>query len=266
MPNFVPLNQNDHQAAGFEKISSYSFASGDVFAPVVVSEIAKLIPRMPLAFYKSEEMTAYQLVGLQGLLPGQNLFLNPTGQWLGGYIPACYRAYPFRLFPVDGKTEMLLCVDEDSPFFHKQAEADDLPIYTAEGKPADIILQVRDFLAMVGRDIQKTQEIVNLLAEYELLTPWHIRLDGLSETQEPLQGLHHINEAALRSLTPEKIQVLNLRGALPLAYGQLFSEHRIDDLYTLLSYRAKAAQNATAAEEVDLDQLFGQKEDDLFRF
>ncbi|HKM15991.1 MAG TPA: SapC family protein [Marinospirillum sp.] len=267
MPNFVPVNQQSHQAAGFEKVSHYGHAANDALAPVVISEVAKLLPRMPLAFYKSEEMTGFQLVALQGLLPGQNLFLNESNQMLAGYVPACYRGYPFRLFPVDGKTEMLLCIDEDSPFFHEKAEADDESLFAATGEPADIILKIRDFLALVAKDSQKTQELVNLLAEYELITPWHIRLDGFSESQQPLQGLYHIKESALRELSAEQVQVLNLRGALSLAYGQLYSEHRIENLQTLLTLRAQAAQAAqTTEEEIDLDKLFDQTEEDLFRF
>lgn len=263
MSNFVPVSQQKHQASGFEKVSHYGHAAKDALAPVVITEVAKLIPRMPLAFYKTEEMSGYQLVAMQGLLPGQNLFLNEKHQMLAGYVPACYRGYPFRLFPVDGKTEMLLCIDENSPFFHEKSEADDEGLFTLEGEPTDIILKIRDFLALVAKDSQKTQELVDLLAEYELITPWYIRLDDSSERQEPLQGLYHIKESALRELSADKLQVLNLRGALSLAYGQLYSEHRIENLQTLLTLRAQAAQ---AVEEVDLEKVFNETEEDLLRF
>lgn len=266
MTNYVPLSQQRHQAAGFEKVSNYAHAAQDALAPVVVTEVAKLIPRMPLAFYKTEQMTGYQLVALQGLLPNQNLFINDDNKILAGYLPACYRGYPFRLLPVEDKPEMLLCIDEDSPFFHKEAQAEDESLFNMEGEPTELILKIRDFLSLVAKDTHKTQQLVNLLAEYQLLTPWHIRLEGFSETQQPLQGLYHIKESALKELSAEKLKVLNLHGALSLAYGQLYSEHRIENLQTLLTLRAQKAQADKKAEEIDLDTLFDQKEDDLFRF
>lgn len=266
MSNYIPVSQTKHQASGFEKVSNYAHAAADIVVPVVVSEIAKLVPRMPLAFYKTSEMKGYQLVALQGLLSGQNLFVTASNQFISGYVPAIYRGYPFRLFSVDGKTEQLLCIDEQSPFFHEQAEADDESIFTPEGEPSDLILQIRDFLSLIARDAQKTQEIVNLLADYEVIRPWHIKLEGLSETQQPLQDLYHVSEVALRELPADKTQVLNLRGALPLAYAQLFSEHRVEDLYTLLTHRAQSTQAEQAVEEVDLEKIFDQSEEDFLRF
>lgn len=263
MSNYVPVSQKIHQASGFEKVSNYAHAAADIVVPVVVSEIAKLIPRMPLAFYKTSEMQGYQLVALQGLLAGQNLFVTANNQFISGYVPAIYRGYPFRLFSVEDKSEMLLCIDKESPFFHEQAEADDESLFTQEGEPSDLVCKIRDFLSLIARDTQKTQAMVNLLAEYEVIRPWHIKLEGLSEAQQPLQNLYHVSEVALRELSADKIQVLNLRGALPLAYAQLFSEHRVEDLSTLLTHRAQVEQ---AVEEVDLEKIFDQTEEDFFRF
>lgn len=269
MSKFVPVNQKSHQAAGVEQFTHYAHAAKDALAPIVVSEVPTLLARLPLAFYKTPAMSTYQLVAVQGLLPGQNLFLNANNQvheLLAGYVPACYRGYPFRLLPMEGTSEMVLCVDEESPFYHAQAEADDKSLFTAEGEPSETVTNTRDFLALVAKDTQKTQSLVNLLDEYELITPWHIRMNGLSESQRPLQGLYHIKETSLRNLSAEQIKVLSLRGALALVYGQLFSEHRMDNLQALLTLRGQAKQAAQAAEEVDLDQLFGEKDDDLFRF
>lgn len=264
MPNFVPVNQKAHQASGFEKYSHYAHAEGDALAPVLISEIGKLIPSMPLAFYKNEQMEHYQLVALQGLTPGNNLFLGPKKQWLGSYIPACYRGYPFRLFAVEGKAEKVLCIDQDSPSFHAQAEADDQCLFNADGQPSEFVIRIRDFLTLLDKDTYQTQQRVDLLAEYGLITPWHIRHDGKSESQEPLQGLHHIKEAALKDLSPEQLKILVLRGALPLAYGQLLSEQRVESLCHLWSYQVHTAKNSP--DQVDLDTLFSEQQDDLLRF
>ena len=47
-------------------------------------------------------------------MPEHNLFVGPDGHWLGGYVPASLRSYPFRVLGSEGSGQLALCVDEDS--------------------------------------------------------------------------------------------------------------------------------------------------------
>jgi hypothetical protein len=50
---------------------------------------------VPLAFARHQDR--FLLVAVLSLTPGFNLFVSPTGQWLGRYVPSVFRGYPFRL-------------------------------------------------------------------------------------------------------------------------------------------------------------------------
>ena len=67
---------------------------------------------MPIAFV--EQAGRFVPMAVMGLTPEHNLFVGPEGQWLGGYLPAAMRSYPFRLLRSEGSEQMTLCVDEDS--------------------------------------------------------------------------------------------------------------------------------------------------------
>ena len=64
------------------------------------------------------------MVGLLSLQPGSNLFVAPGGQWLGAYIPAVWRGYPFRVLPAEGDESSVLCVDEASEWIVNADEAE----------------------------------------------------------------------------------------------------------------------------------------------
>ena len=266
MPSFVPLSSSTHKSAGWDLISSYAFAAGDALAPVSFAEISQLLPRYATAFYRANPSDPLQFVAIQGLYPGQNLFVTSRGEWLGGYIPAVYRGYPFRMLPVQESDKLALCIDEASPNFKAQLGEESQTLFNAEGHLSDLAVRVKDFLVAQHQHRAKTESLISLLDEYGVIQPWHIKIDGLPESIAPHSGLYHVNEEKLRSLTSEQVQVLNLRGALALAYAQLLSEHRMQELSRLFDIRARHAKENADVSDLDLEKVFGDAEDDLFRF
>ena len=73
---------------------------------------------MPLAF--SEVEGKLRIVALLSPIPGLNLFVSGTGEWLGTYVPLLLRTYPFRLTPDPSTKQLVLAVD-DGP---KEAQAE----------------------------------------------------------------------------------------------------------------------------------------------
>ncbi|WP_417595258.1 SapC family protein [Oceanospirillum sp.] len=266
MSSYAPLSHSTHKSAGWDLISSYEFAAGDALAPVSVAEISQLIPRYTTAFYRANPNDPLQFVAIQGLYPGQNLFVTSQGQWLGGYVPAVYRGYPFRMLPIQESDKLALCVDEESPNFKAQLGEHSQPLFNAEGELSELASRVKDFLIAQHQQRTKTEALLSLLDEYGVIQPWHIKIDGLPESIAPHSGLYHINEKKLKSLAPEQVQVLNLRGALALAYAQLLSEHRMQELSRLFDIHARHAKANADASNIDLEKVFGSAEDDLFRF
>lgn len=265
MSRYVPISQSTHQSAGWKLISDFSFAKGDALAPVSVVEISQLLPRYPLAFYRANEHSPLQLVTIQGLLPGQNLYLTSSGKWLGGYIPAVYRGYPFRMIAVQGTEKLALCIDEDSENFKAAVDENSEALFKANGELSGLSVKMKEFLLSQQIQRSKTEALAALLDEYGVIQPWHIRIDGLSETVMQHGSLFHINEQILKSLDAEKLKVLNLKGALSIAYAQMLSESRIQDLVRLFNLQTHHAKQKQDASTLNLDQVFGEEEE-LFRF
>jgi len=96
MPQLTPITRQNHSDKSWTRFSSYSFASKSSIASLVSAEIAKaLAGRLPLAFVKEQDR--YFLVAVLSFAPGTNLFVARDGKWLGEYIPAVFRSYPFML-------------------------------------------------------------------------------------------------------------------------------------------------------------------------
>lgn len=268
MPQYIPIGREQHQYAGLAPKKGYAFASKEALVPVLAEEMPHILPTIPTGFVYSEDTKAYQLVAIQSLEPGLNLYIHPDGRWFGGYTPSAFRGYPFALLPAESSDKLVLCIDTDSGLLHPEAEEGDQRLYTPEGEPVERLTQTAEFLQKRAVGQQQTNAIVAQLAKLDLIVPWNVQLQLTDqEKREPIavKGLFHIDEQALRSLPAEQLKELSQSGALALAYTQLLSEHRMKGLLRLYELRKKIKQNDASVEEPDLDALFGD-EDDLLRF
>src|SRR4051812_12043050 len=111
MVKVVPVDKERHRGKGWRRPMGYSFISNDLVVPVGGSEFPYAVLAMPIGFI--EQSGHYVPVALMGLSQGKNVFVGPAGQWLGSYVPAVVRSYPFSLSREDGQ-EGTLCFDEDS--------------------------------------------------------------------------------------------------------------------------------------------------------
>lgn len=272
MSTYVPLSRQQHQYSGVRPQSQFPFAKQQAVVPVLAEEVPHLLPTMSLAFIQSTSKStgSFSLVGLQSFLPDDNLYLHPDGRWLGGYQPAAYRGHPFKLIAEESSDRLVLCVDTDSLAFHESCEEGDLQLFDAKGEPSQQVKNTLSFLQQVHQGQQMTARAVQQLAEAELLEPWLLNIqmsqgdNALGQTK--LEGLFRINESSLKQLGGDQLQLLASSGALSLAYAQLLSTHRLSGLARLYDLRQKIQQQLAPQSEVNLDQVFGEANDDVFKF
>ena len=112
MVQFVAVNKERHGAKRWQRPVNYPFAAAEASVPVIGAELGRAALSMPLAF--SEKAGRYTLVAVLSLAPGKNSFVGSDGRWLGGYVPAWLRVYPFCFLPQKGGGEPVLSVDEGS--------------------------------------------------------------------------------------------------------------------------------------------------------
>lgn len=229
-----PLSPETHGDKYWQRFSNYHFTARTASVPIVAAELGQAVRTLPLAF--ARQGNDYVLVAVLSNTPNRNLYLAPNGKWLGGYVPALFRGYPFSL--QDG----VLHVDE--------AMVGDQPgesFYDDNGELSPPVKEVLGFLQKLDRNRQDTDRAVAALTTQGLLKEWQ-------------SGLMITDEAKLNSLPDELFLKLRQTASLPLAYAQLMSmaNFQIFDKLEQMAKQIQAQQPAPAA-AFSLD-------DDMIRF
>ena len=260
MVQFVAVSQERHALKKWRRHTSYKFAATEAVAPIVGAELAKAALSMPLAF--SEQAGHYTLVAVLSLVSGRNMFVGSDGRWYGNYIPACLRSYPFGLLPQHGTDQLALCVDEGSGLVvEKNITGDEF--FDAEGNVSPAVKAVMELLTQFHRSRQVTDLAVSALAQAGVIKPWQINVKS-AQGEQAIGGLHCIDEVALGALSNDDF--MKLRIALPIAYGQLLSQGRLDVFEQLARLHSQPGPAPVAALPETLDGLLERLGDDVVRF
>lgn len=255
MPNYQAITRESHASRRWNRYTSYSFAAADAVVPLVATELPKAVMALPVAFI--EQGAGYVPAAVLGLQAGNNVFVAPDWRWVGGYIPAAFRSYPFRLANTEDG-QQVLCVDEDSGLLTDGPAGE--PFFTEDGQPAQPILDVLNLLTQVEQDRVRTAAACAALQKHQLIRPWPITVKSDSGEQQ-VAGLFQVDEAALKQLPAEALHELSQAGALTVAYCQLLSMQHLPLLGQLAAAHAKHAADALAAQ-----QLVSGRELDLESF
>lgn len=234
MASYIPLSKTAHAGQRWQRHIDYGFAAQDAVAALVAHELPKAMLALPIGFVATG--TAFAPVAVQGLAPGQNLWVAPDGRWLGGYTPAAYRGHPFALVPAEDG-QQVLCID---PASLQDGGAQGEPLFGSDGALAPTVQQVLDFFTQVRANAEATARICAVLQQHRLIAPWEITVqDGQGERS--VRGLHRIDEAALNALPAEAFEAVRQAGALPVVYCQLLSMQHLPWLGQMAHERSQAA-------------------------
>lgn len=250
MSAIIPITRERHAGKRWLRYTSYAFAAQDAVAPLVAAELPKAATALPVGLIARGQ--SFTLVAIMGLALGQNLLVSSEGQWVGRYVPAVYRGYPFHLLETEDG-QQALCIDEDSGLLTDSPEGE--PFFDDAGQPAKAVTAVLDFLSQVSVNRRVTERLCAVLQRHDLIQPWPIVVKGDAGEQR-IEGLYQIDETALDALPAEAFLELRQAGALPVIYSQLLSKQHLAALGPLAEARAKVANSvAMLGEELDLEFL-----------
>ena len=251
MPVIAPVTRETLGARRWKKgTRTYAFAAQDTVAPLVVAELPQAAVWLPTAFVPLDG--TFTLAAVQGLTPGQNLFVLPNGAWAGPFIPAAYRGYPFTLARIDEDRE-IVCFIEDSGLLTDDPDSE--AFFDEDGKPSKAVAGYVSFFEQLSASRQATRRVCETLKAHGLIQPWPVVVKTLSGDQR-VDGLHRIDEAALNALSGEAFLEVRAAGGLPVAYCQLLSMQHLPALGQLANARAEAAARqlpVNEAGELDLE-------------
>lgn len=260
MPKYRPLSPQSTQGLRWNRFRDYRHAEHQHLVPVVAPEVSKVAAELPLVFVKNAAGQT-ELMALLGLKAQVNHCLNEDFSWKPSYTPAFLRAHPFKMLPPKGgkPTERTLCLDVESNWVSDQGQEAFFDATSTEQPQLTSALQeIVQFLMELEKHLYLTQQAVQSLADLDLLKP----LDLHTIQGQPIEGVLQVDEEKLNQLDDQKWLQLRRQGGVPLAYAQMISTQQLPRLKSW----AKDFTQPEVAPELDLDQVFGEANDDLFKF
>jgi len=255
MTELAAITLESHAKKAWKSVIDYAFATTETVIPLVGAELSKAVSVMPIGFIKQE--AGYQLVAITSLQPGMNLYVAPDGKWLGVYIPAALRAYPFRLAQQENSDKTILCINEASGLVVENTE-DGNAFFDDKNQPTQRIKDILTLLSEVEANRIVTQGAVNALDDAGLIAPWELNLKQ-DEEIVPVKGLFRVDEAALNELDGDAFLTLRKAGGLAVAYAQLLSMNQLSVLERLGQLRGQIlAQSAGTSSPLPFDFLEDQ--------
>lgn len=218
------VNEKSHGKLKLKGSNNYSFAKDANAVLIAASEFADASKEYPIVFSLTPNKQVAP-VTLLGVNAQQNLFIDEQGQWLGRYIPAFIRRYPFVLAKAQDADKLMVCIDED---YEGLNEDEGEPLFEA-GAAAPFLQKATEFLASYQQQYQITEALGATLREWEMLKAIDAKMDKNGE-QHTLQGLLVVDEEKLKALPDHRIVELFRKGFLPLIYFHLASLANLNKL------------------------------------
>jgi len=242
----VPVSPKTHAGKKIQPQKSFAFAAQNTVVPVVANEIAMAARSFPLLFLKQDKELG--LFALLGLPKEKNVFVDKKGIWLGDYVPATLRRYPFIFATSDDKEGYVLCIDEESGLL---SDDEGTPLFDEDNKKSDFLEKVFNFLTDYQRGALATQEFCREMERLELLTPFNIELKTGTEKNIKIGGMLSIDEKKFNNLSDEDFIALRKKGFIALIYAHLLSLGNLSALLPKpkpVPFKSKPAQEAVIPE------------------
>ncbi|MFC7335444.1 SapC family protein [Rhodocista pekingensis] len=256
--NIVSVSADVHGRKRLKQVTDYSFADKLTAVPLTIPETMVAAAEYPIGFTKNND--TLEPSALLGLANGRNLFVDANGRWIGNYIPAIVRRYPFVIGHTPGDRNLALCIDESSGLL---SETEGEPLFTEDLQPAPTLVKTLQFCKELESARGATLLATTAIVEAGLIQPWPLKIQQGDSVRE-ISGLFRIEKAAFFSLSDENVLKLRANGGLTLAYAHLISMHRLQALAKMTPAVAPPQPAPPTKPTSDLSRV--PSEDLVFRF
>lgn len=227
-PEFTILHREAHRLLKFKRLDrDMNWVSGLITVNLAASEMPSAALAFPCVMTHGEE--GGRLLAVTGLEQGRNLFVGAQGQWLGDYMPAVLRTWPFRLLNQQD--------DEGSRPVAVQREALNLSegdaLFDDKGQEMPWLQAVMQELVALDAAEATTSTMVNALHAAGVLTERALQAILPNGRQMELTGFLSVDENKLNALEDKVVADLHRQGALAMAYLHLLSLRKFKDLMNM---------------------------------
>lgn len=214
-----PVSFGSHGDLSVKVTDDFGFARQLNSVPLLASEIPQAAAEYPVVF--AGEGDQLVPVAVLGLREQQNLFVDDAGKWLGRYVPAFLRRYPFVFSTADAGKTLTLCVDETYAGCNRDNRGERL--FDAEGEQTRYLKSTLEFLKQYQVQFERTRAFCSRLKELELLEPMTADFTLPDSGRRSLGGFLAIKREKLRALSADNLHKLAVTDELELAYSQHLS-------------------------------------------
>ena len=237
----VPVSASQHRDVSIKAGSDYGFARDVNSVPLMAAEFEFCVGDYAIVF--AGEAGSVMPAAMLGVRDRENLHVGSAGEWVGKYIPAFLRRYPFVFASsADGST-FTLCLDESYSGVNREGRGERL--FDSSGERTQYLQNVLNFLQAYQAQFLATKRFVQTLEDLELFDPMEAQFTLRSGQQMKLGGFKAVNRERLRRLDGDKLADLARTGGLDLIYAHLNSLRN----FTPIAERMAQANDVAAIPE-----------------
>lgn len=226
----VPITLEQHQGWSVAQ-GDYTFAQETNAAPLMCAEFLSAAIELPIVFGKTE--AGYTPVVILGIEQGKALTVDASGKWVGNYVPAFVRRYPFVFAEGKDKDTYTLCLDEEFDGVDREGKTGNA-LYEGD-EPSKFLKDILEFTKNVEVEQRKTVEFCKLLEAHDLLVPMQAGLTLPDGQKRAVTGFHVVSRDKLKEIDAEVLTDFFKRDVLELIYYHLASMRNMEKLRVLAS-------------------------------
>ncbi len=219
----VPITPEQHGGLSVDTKAGYGFAAGVNSVPLAAAEFAAAASEHVIVFVGSgDDLMPTVILGRR---EGDNAFVNGQGQWIGGYIPAFLRRYPFVFAAGQKEGSFTLCIDEAYEGLKTDGIGERL--FDAEGNRTDYLERMLKFSTDYQAQFNRTRAFMKRLVDLDLLEDARAEFGGSNGASTRIAGFRTIGRDKLKALPGDTQHAMAQTDELELCYLHLHSLRNI---------------------------------------
>ncbi|SFB11189.1 SapC protein [Poseidonocella pacifica] len=235
----TPINADTHKDVSVKMTGAYGFARDVNSVPIVAAEFSAAAADCVIVFAGTAE-AVFPAV-LLGVENDRNEYVDENGAWIGRYIPAFLRRYPFVFAQNPDGNQLTLCIDEGFEGVNSDGRGERL--FDSEGERSSFLQSQLEFATQYQSQYLRTKAFCDRLLALDLLEPAVANFTGDDNQPRRLAGFFRIDRAKLKALSPEVLGEMFASDELELCYVHLQSFANIETLSIKLAENAARGQS-----------------------
>lgn len=232
----VPISSDTHRDVSVKVIENFAFARSLNSVPLLAAEFIAAAQDYAIVFASGSD--AIFPAVLLGFEDGANLCVDASGAWVGGYVPAFLRRYPFVFAEdVGGESgKFTLCIDEDYAGLNREGRGERL--FDSEGNRTQYLQTMLAFVSQFQAQFNRTRTFGERLKRLGLLEDAQARFTTAEGRTGTLGGFQTIVRDRLKAIPEAELKDMFTTDELELCFVHLHSLQNINRLGSKAPTRA----------------------------